>query len=84
MPILYAIAAIGAVVLTSILTLLLTVIILESRHDFAVMRALGLPERFLVGGRSRAGIRPFHCRHRSAILACSLRSLRSSNSYHRR
>ena len=49
MPILYAIAAIGAVVLTSILTLLLTVIILESRHDFAVMRALGSPERFLSG-----------------------------------
>ena len=49
MPILYAIAAIGAVVLTSILTLLLSVIILESRHDFAVMRALGSPERFLTG-----------------------------------
>jgi putative ABC transport system permease protein len=49
MPILYAIAAIGAVVLTSILTLLLSVIILESRHDFAVMRALGAPERFLSG-----------------------------------
>jgi len=49
MPILYAIAAIGAIVLTSILTLLLTVIILESRHDFAVMRALGSPERFLSG-----------------------------------
>lgn len=49
MPILYAIAFIGAVVLTSILTLLLTVIILESRHDFAVMRALGSPERFLSG-----------------------------------
>ena len=49
MPILYAIALIGAVVLTSILTLLLTVIILESRHDFAVMRALGSPESFLSG-----------------------------------
>ncbi|HEX7572918.1 MAG TPA: ABC transporter permease [Bacteroidota bacterium] len=49
MPILYAIAFIGAVVLTSILTLLLTVIILESRHDFAVMRALGSPESFLSG-----------------------------------
>jgi len=49
MPILYAIAAIGAVVLTSILTLLLSVIILESRHDFAVMRALGAPDGFLTG-----------------------------------
>ncbi len=49
LPILYAIAAIGAVVLTSILTLLLTVIILESRRDFAVMRALGSPDRFLRG-----------------------------------
>ena len=49
MPILYAIASIGAVVLTSILTLLLTVIILESRRDFAVMLALGSPERFLSG-----------------------------------
>ncbi len=49
LPILYAIAAIGAVVLAAILTLLLTVIILESRHDFAVMRALGSPDRFLSG-----------------------------------
>jgi putative ABC transport system permease protein len=47
LPILYAIAAIGAIVLTSILTLLLTVIILESRKDFAVMRALGSPDRFI-------------------------------------
>jgi ABC-type antimicrobial peptide transport system permease subunit len=49
LPILYAIAAIGAVVLTSILTLLLTVIILESRKDFAIMRAVGSPDRFLRG-----------------------------------
>ena len=49
LPILYAIAAIGAVVLTSILTLLLTVIILESRRDFAIMRALGSPDAFLRG-----------------------------------
>ncbi|MEW6512010.1 MAG: ABC transporter permease [Bacteroidota bacterium] len=47
LPILYAIAAIGGVVLTSILTLLLTVIILESRRDFAVMRALGAPDGIL-------------------------------------
>jgi ABC-type antimicrobial peptide transport system permease subunit len=47
LPILYAIASIGAVVLTSILTLLLTVIILESRRDLAVMRALGSPDGHL-------------------------------------
>jgi len=49
MPILYAIAAIGGVVLATILVLLLTVIILESRRDFAVMRALGSPGRHLAG-----------------------------------
>jgi len=49
LPILYAIAAIGTVVLTSILSLLLAVIILESRKDFAVMRAIGSPDRFLRG-----------------------------------
>jgi len=49
MPILYAIAAIGGIVLGTILILLLSVIILESRRDFAVMRAIGAPSSHLAG-----------------------------------
>jgi putative ABC transport system permease protein len=41
LPLLYAVAAIGAVVLSAILTLLLMVLILECRGDIAVMRAIG-------------------------------------------
>lgn len=49
LPLLYTIAAIGAVVLTAILSLLLSISILERRKDFAVMKALGSPPRFLHG-----------------------------------
>ena len=49
MPILYAIASMGGVVLGTILILLLSVIILESRRDFAVMRAIGAPGSHLAG-----------------------------------
>jgi len=47
LPLLYTIAAIGAVVLTVILTLLLSISILEKRKDFAVLKAIGAPHGFL-------------------------------------
>jgi putative ABC transport system permease protein len=47
LPILYAVAVLGAVVLTAILTLLLTVLILEARKDISVMRALGASDRMV-------------------------------------
>lgn len=43
LPLLYAIAVIGAIVLTSILSLILSMNILERRKDFAVLKALGSP-----------------------------------------
>lgn len=46
-PLLYTVAALGAVVLTIILSLLLSINILERREDFAVMKALGSPGGFL-------------------------------------
>ena len=49
LPLLYAIAAIGAIVLTVILSLILSINILERRKDFAVMKTLGSPDRFLPG-----------------------------------
>jgi putative ABC transport system permease protein len=49
LPILYAIAALGAIVLASLLTLLLTVIILESRRDFAILNAIGSPVGYVRG-----------------------------------
>lgn len=47
LPILYVVALIGTVVLTIILSLLLTINILERRKDFAVMKMLGAGKRFL-------------------------------------
>jgi ABC-type lipoprotein release transport system permease subunit len=47
LPLLYTIAAIGAVVLTTILTLILSISILERRKDLAVMKILGSPIGFL-------------------------------------
>jgi len=47
LPLLYTVAAIGAVVLTVILSLLLSVNILEKRKDFAVLKTLGAPKGFL-------------------------------------
>jgi len=47
LPLLYAVAAIGSIVLTVILTLILSINILEYRTDFAVMKALGSPPGFL-------------------------------------
>jgi putative ABC transport system permease protein len=49
LPLLYTVAAIGAVVLTAILSLLLSVNILERRKDFAILKTLGAPMAFLWG-----------------------------------
>jgi ABC-type lipoprotein release transport system permease subunit len=49
LPLLYTIAAIGAIVLTTILTLILSMSIIERRKDFAVMKTLGSPRGFLDG-----------------------------------
>jgi len=47
LPFLYTIAAIAAVVLTAILSLLLSINILERRKDFAILKTLGAPKGFL-------------------------------------
>jgi putative ABC transport system permease protein len=47
LPLFYAIAAIGGVVLTIILSLILSVNILEKRKDFAIMKIIGSPNLFL-------------------------------------
>ena len=47
LPFMYTIAALGVVVLTVILSLLLSINILEWRHDFAVMKTLGASGAFL-------------------------------------
>ncbi len=47
LPVLYIVAVIGGVVLTTILSLLLSINILERRKDFAVMKAIGSPLHFL-------------------------------------
>jgi putative ABC transport system permease protein len=47
LPIFYSVAGIGGVVLTIILSLILSINILEKKDDFALMKALGAPKRFL-------------------------------------
>jgi putative ABC transport system permease protein len=47
LPFIYTIAAIGVIVLTAILSLLLSVNILERRKDFAVLKTLGSSSSFL-------------------------------------
>ncbi len=49
LPMLYSIAAISAIVLTTILSLILSINILEKEKDFAVMKILGCPKHFLPG-----------------------------------
>jgi len=49
LPLLYMIAIIGAIVLTAILSLILSINVLERRKDFAIMKALGSPQGFLPG-----------------------------------
>jgi ABC-type antimicrobial peptide transport system permease subunit len=48
LPLLYVICVLGAIVLTTILSLLLSITMVERRTDFAVMKTLGSPRRFLV------------------------------------
>ncbi len=47
LPILFAVAAISGIVLTVILSLILSINILERQKDFAVMKTLGSPKGFL-------------------------------------
>lgn len=47
LPLLFVIAVIGAVVLTTILSLILSINILERRKDLAVLKTLGSPQSFL-------------------------------------
>jgi putative ABC transport system permease protein len=49
LPLLYTVALIGAVVLTAILSLILSVNVLERRKELAVMKALGAPAGFIPG-----------------------------------
>jgi putative ABC transport system permease protein len=49
MPLLYVVALIGSVVLTAILSLILSVYVLEQQKDYAIMKALGAPNRFIPG-----------------------------------
>ncbi|VAX24539.1 hypothetical protein MNBD_IGNAVI01-3094 [hydrothermal vent metagenome] len=47
LPIFYSIAGLGGIVLTVILSLILSINILEKRKDMAVMKAMGAPKYFL-------------------------------------
>ncbi len=49
LPLLLAVAVLGAIVLAAILSLILSVNVLERRFDFAVMKALGAPAFFVPG-----------------------------------
>ena len=49
LPMLFVIAVIGAIVLTSLLSLILSVYILEQRQDYAIIKALGAPAGFIPG-----------------------------------
>jgi len=47
LPILYAVAGLGAIVLTAVLSLILSINILEKKKEFAVIKILGAPKNFL-------------------------------------
>lgn len=49
MPLLYVVALIGAVVLTALLSLILSVYVLEQQRDYAIMKALGAPGGYIPG-----------------------------------
>jgi putative ABC transport system permease protein len=49
LPLLFMVASISAIVLTAILSLILSVNILEQRNDYAVMKALGSPGFYIHG-----------------------------------
>lgn len=46
-PLLYTVTLISAIVLTAILSLILSVMVLEKRKDFAIIKALGSPPSFI-------------------------------------
>jgi len=48
-PLLFIVTLISAIVLTAILSLILSISVLEKRKDFAIMKALGSPGRFIPG-----------------------------------
>ncbi len=48
-PLLFIVTLISAIVLTAILSLILSISILEKRRDFAIMKALGSPYGFISG-----------------------------------
>lgn len=47
MPLLYIVTMISAIVLTAILSLILSISVLEKRKDFAIMKAIGSPRGFI-------------------------------------
>jgi putative ABC transport system permease protein len=47
LPLLFTVAFISAVVLTAILSLILTISVLERRRDYAIMKAIGSPRWFI-------------------------------------
>jgi ABC-type antimicrobial peptide transport system permease subunit len=47
LPIYYTVSLIGIIVLTTILSMILSINILEHRRDFAILKALGAPSGFL-------------------------------------
>ncbi len=49
MPLLYIVTLISAIVLTAILSLILSISVLEKRKDFAIMKAVGSPRGFIAG-----------------------------------
>jgi putative ABC transport system permease protein len=49
LPLLFIVALIGGIVLTAILSLILTVYVLEQRKDYAIMKALGASAGFIPG-----------------------------------
>ena len=49
LPMLYVIAIIGSIVLTAILSLILSVYIMEQRRDYTIIKALGAPSGFIPG-----------------------------------
>jgi putative ABC transport system permease protein len=49
LPLLYVVTVIGSIILTAILSLILTVNVLEQRKDYAIMKALGASPCFIPG-----------------------------------
>src|SRR5690606_29703349 len=47
LPMLFLVAFISAIVLTAILSLILTISVLEKRRDYAILKALGAPRGFV-------------------------------------